>query len=423
MEAPIKLEEHLFSLKKFEEISKIYNIRNEHFTSASHRFQLLSKLTFNLVKGHFSFVYELLRSKLEATNRFHIDPNPNEQADIKKTLIKNWLQLESPNNRKFLNGKTPLIICTYITDKWAVTITRLLIQTGASLTLKDSVNSCQVLHYACARLKSSLIDILLRNVDFDLSKTTDSNGNTPLVYFMVSFRHNSHQLNVKSKKQILNSLNNYIGHLKRSQLPINTTNNFGYSLADYFCMLVTRDVLEHCQFWITMKNALIGFDQRLFKDPIGIIKRTFMISIREIISPRVVITQNSIPDANLLFMFVKKEVGKRAVAPKLETNKNVQDVYKLFWYNKATGGLCDQIEWRRDLRQLFNTLEVQRSGNFRCGTVTPMVLPELLPEPVMEVRLNKSMANLFGDLNKKTELAKLRSFHRRAVLSHSHRRT
>ena len=72
---------------------------------------LLSKVTFNISRGHFSFVYEMLRSKSENNQIIGIKANANE-------LVVNsqmWLQLETnQQNKKFLNGKTPLILCSYI---------------------------------------------------------------------------------------------------------------------------------------------------------------------------------------------------------------------------------------------------------------------------------------------------------------------
>jgi hypothetical protein len=72
---------------------------------------LLSKITFNISRGHFSFVYEMLRSKSENNQIIGVKAEANE-------LVANsqmWLQLETnQQNRKFLNGKTPLILCSYI---------------------------------------------------------------------------------------------------------------------------------------------------------------------------------------------------------------------------------------------------------------------------------------------------------------------
>ena len=72
---------------------------------------LLSKITFNLSRGHFSFVYELLKSK-QANNMVSMKEfNANELVAGSEV----WLQLEtSQQNRKFLNGKTPLILSSYI---------------------------------------------------------------------------------------------------------------------------------------------------------------------------------------------------------------------------------------------------------------------------------------------------------------------
>jgi hypothetical protein len=131
-------ETHLLSLKKFDEISKAYVLRNEHFTSESSRFSLLSKLTYNLSKGHFDFVYQLLKCKLDNSQTFLANVDPNEQASLRKDHLapKNWLQFETIANQEFLNGKTPLILCNFIEEKWSVTLTRMLIQCGAIVSKK-----------------------------------------------------------------------------------------------------------------------------------------------------------------------------------------------------------------------------------------------------------------------------------------------
>ncbi len=307
MEAPLKTEEHLFSIKKFEEISKIYVLRNEHFTCTSQRFQLLSKLTFNLARGHFNFVYELLKSRIELTKRFYVEPNPNEQANISKNiLIKNWLQYETITNRKFLNGKTPLMLCSYIEPKWSVTLTRLLIQAGADIYVKNSVNDCQALHYSCARLNSSLIDILLRNIYFDLSKAVDANGNTPLVYLIVSYYFNGHKLGENAKNCVLVSLKNYLDHLRRSKLCIDTINKLGCSVSDFFYMLVDSERLENCEFFRTLKNVLQMKELKVYDETKKVLRKNLVISLREIENPIPVVLHNEVPDANLIFMFVKK---------------------------------------------------------------------------------------------------------------------
>ncbi len=146
---------------------------------------LFSKLTFNLSKGHFLFVSELLKTKSENQQCIGIEANANEIA----TNSQMWLQLETNKlNKQFLNGKTPLIICSYIKETdWCMSLTRLLIENGAYLSLKDTTNGCNPLHYACALLKCDQIELYIRSIDFNLQSLRDFNGNTPLVYFIISF--------------------------------------------------------------------------------------------------------------------------------------------------------------------------------------------------------------------------------------------
>lgn len=105
--------------------------------SVNHSF-LLSKLTFNLSKGHYYFVYEILKTKIEKLQYMGIEANPNEQANMNES----WLQAEKDNlSKKFLHGKTCLIICTFIKElEWSTTLARLLIDRGAQLTTRDLSN-------------------------------------------------------------------------------------------------------------------------------------------------------------------------------------------------------------------------------------------------------------------------------------------
>ena len=47
--------------------------------SLNHSF-LLSKLTFNLSKGHYYFIYEILKTKIEKLQMMGIEADPNEQG-------------------------------------------------------------------------------------------------------------------------------------------------------------------------------------------------------------------------------------------------------------------------------------------------------------------------------------------------------
>ena len=67
------------------------------------RSYLLTRITFNLSRGYYKFVYHLIRDKCAAINEL---PNST-----------NWLQLDTSNiNKDFLEGKTALILCSYLKE-------------------------------------------------------------------------------------------------------------------------------------------------------------------------------------------------------------------------------------------------------------------------------------------------------------------
>ncbi len=99
----------------------------------------------------------------------------------------------------------------------------------------------------------------------------------------------------------------------------------------------------------------------------------------------------------------------------------------LIWYNRVTGCVSERIEWRPELKQLFDTLQVQKSPSYKPGVLPPFTTPLETPEPASSLRLNKSICSLNSSFDKNfkrhsIELAKITSFHKRAVLSHSHRK-
>lgn len=241
-------------------------------TSPLIRSVLLSKLTFNLSKGHYGFVAELLKNKLENKQKVSFEINVNEMASNEQI----WLQLESNQmNRKFLNGKSPLILCCYIKEnEWAMSLCRLLIENGALISMKDALNGCNALHYACALLKCDLIELFLKNLNSNLNYSRDFNGNTPLVYLMVSYSfylskfqvavspstQRSTQMSAPDLKhllieetennsvsqdeahetfqlKVLNTLKIVFDYLKHFNISINTVNRFGYNLYDYYLHL------------------------------------------------------------------------------------------------------------------------------------------------------------------------------------------
>lgn len=117
-------------------VSRSHSLASTH-DSLSHTF-LLSKLTFNLSKGHYYFVYEVLKTKIEKLQMMGIEADPNEQASLNQP----WLLAEKDNlSKKFLNGKTCLIICTFIKElEWSMILAKLLLDRGAILTIRDSTN-------------------------------------------------------------------------------------------------------------------------------------------------------------------------------------------------------------------------------------------------------------------------------------------
>ena len=263
-------------------------------TSHYTRSVLLSKLTFNISRGHYNFVCELLKNKAENKQRIKLETDANQILTNQKL----WLQLETNKlNKKFLQGKTPLILCSYIKEtEWAMPIARLLIENGAYLTIKNANNGCGPLHYACALLKPDLIKLFLKNLSFNLQSTRDFNGNSPLVYFLVSFYFYHKRINLlnnmsKSKKtsenfssidesstscimevnfqkridqnnrfhqlKCIETLRDYLDHLKRLNLGINTSNRNGVTVQDFYNNIVNAyPSIEKHEFFKAIKNAL-----------------------------------------------------------------------------------------------------------------------------------------------------------------------
>jgi len=275
----VRLNESL-TIKRLDEM----NMLQKPLTSNLVRSVLFSKLTFNLSKGHYLFAYELLKTNSENKQLIGVEANANELVTNQQL----WLQFETNQiNKKFLNGKTPLIICSYIKENdWCITLTRVLFDNGASLTLRDLTNGCYPLHYACALLKHDQIEFYLSNWSIDLSVTRDFNGNTPLVYLMISFcfyfnrnlkrskffssnaynelnsgteqaKFNLKQHNEEFEQKLVSVLKMYLGLLKRRKQSVNTVNRLGFSLNDFYSTLVYNYMdLESHEFFLLMKNAI-----------------------------------------------------------------------------------------------------------------------------------------------------------------------
>ena len=274
------------------------------------------------------FVTELLKTKSENQQCIGIEANANEIA----TNSQMWLQLETNKlNKKFLNGKTPLIICSYIKENdWCMSLTRLLLENGAYLSLKDTTNGCSPLHYACALLKCEQIELYIRNIDFNSQSLRDFNGNTPLVYFLTSFsfyfnrissplnyyyringNNNSKNSNNNNNNfylydqtlndetylddelytnrisngmntdriyesidffqtKLVNTLKFYIEHLKRLNININTINRLGFSLFDFYSILTQNNKrLENHEFFQLIKSTIMEEDNKPMLKPIA----------------------------------------------------------------------------------------------------------------------------------------------------------
>jgi hypothetical protein len=306
-----------FSEKKLERVHNDYQIRNESFSPRSLRYELLSKLTFNINRGHYSFVSELLKSRLDCIDHFQLTCDVNESASSKSK----WLGYESLSNQHFLNGKTPLILCNFVSEReWSITLARLLLENGAMLFQKDSTNGCSPLHYACALLNTHLIDLFLKNIDYNLESSFDSNGNTPLVYLLISFgiylNYNNNQINkMKSKidqKSVVVSLKTYLEHLKRYDLIANTINKFGFCLNDFYQILIKLNKSnEYHDFFILIKNTL-SIDKLKQNNESKLNYEAFLkknLSYTEL--PRTLHFKNAIThskraDSNILFLFLNK---------------------------------------------------------------------------------------------------------------------
>jgi hypothetical protein len=280
---------------------------NSHFT----RSVLLSKLTFNLSRGHYNFVCELLKNKAETKQRIDLEPNANEII----TNQKQWLQLETNKlNKKFLHGKSPLIVCCYIKETdWALTISRLLIENGAYMSLKNATNGCGPLHYACALLKPDLVQLYLKNLPGNLQNTRDFNGNTPLIYLLVSFyfyykrvnlvnnmsktnkkksdeltemfneslttikeshegndfdvnfHHKIEQNNKFFQLKCVDALKMYLDQLRKAGMGVNTANRLGFTLQDFYTNIVNSCAgIENHDLFKVVKSALIDESQMTY---------------------------------------------------------------------------------------------------------------------------------------------------------------
>jgi hypothetical protein len=93
--------------------------------------------------------------------------------------------------------RSPLILATFIRDdRWAFNVAQNLLEYGASLRQTD-LNHLTAIHYCCAFARPHLLELLLNSLDFDLSKSVDTNGNSCIHYAMRSHSLKCLQLLIK----------------------------------------------------------------------------------------------------------------------------------------------------------------------------------------------------------------------------------
>ena len=99
------------------------------------------------------------------------------------SLIRYLLQSGTGNvHERDAEGRTGLIYCCFIVnDCWAQNIAMILLEYGAQIEDHDH-RGLNALHYAIITQRSILVRRYLSSLDFDLSRSTDINGNTCLHY-------------------------------------------------------------------------------------------------------------------------------------------------------------------------------------------------------------------------------------------------
>lgn len=126
------------------------NISNDSISTLGHRYTT----TYVIKKGYFNLVRCLLC----------LDADPNYVDD------------------KEIDKRTSLIYTTFIKDnRWAENVAYTLLEHGADLKKSDS-KGLNPIHYCCTFGRDALLKIFLESVDFDLSCSLDSNGNSCMHY-------------------------------------------------------------------------------------------------------------------------------------------------------------------------------------------------------------------------------------------------
>ncbi|CAF0987521.1 unnamed protein product [Brachionus calyciflorus] len=367
------------------------------------RSDLLLKLSFNLSKGHYNFVSELLKSKLEKQN-FDFE------IDVDETIKVENLQFETNrSHKKFLFGKTPLILCTYLKEnEWAINLSRLLIQNGANVSLRDHLNGCTALHYACSMLKLELIEILLRNTNFSQDNLKDYNGNTPLFYLISSYAYYLvEKINiVYTEEKFLQVFQIFLKYLRHYNLKINAYNRFGLSLYELWNFLFTNNQnlkdnetfnfigrllkeensISETKILKNFNSAKMRYENENVENHLPLsnrlnidffLKRNLLIDLKTL---RVIKHSNKMDDY-LIYIFLKKispnelPVNFYLIRDKSGLDKNIE-IYRKntsipFSVNQSLiknpeGDLKrNKFSWRDRFNQLYNSLEIRNSESFR----------------------------------------------------------
>jgi ankyrin repeat protein len=168
-------------------------------------------MAFSLKSNNFSNVLEdranLLNRPHSSTSSFKPSTRYTTTYVIKKgffNLVRYLLSTGTDPN--FVDEKEPylrtsLIYSTFIKDEtWSLSVAQNLLEFGASLRQTDA-KLLTPFHYCCAFGRVKLLELFLGSLDFDLSKSLDSNGNSCLHYALRSHNVNIVRLVVQKLKK------------------------------------------------------------------------------------------------------------------------------------------------------------------------------------------------------------------------------